>query len=206
MSARIADDTDKPVEREGVRERVGQRDRASRVVRCVKQHGRAAPNDLEPPGRRRHREPVADYVHVQSLLPAAEERFDRGQRHRCVVRLMCAVQRQHDLVVLPAEPAQRQQLSANRDRAVEDAEVQALARNRRLNLGDPPQQHLGYLDRLLGDDRDRPRLDDPALLKGDVDDRFAEVLLVVERDRRDDGHLPVDNIGRVPCSARGPPR
>jgi hypothetical protein len=53
----------------------------------------------------------------------------------------------------------------------------------------------------VGQHGDRVGLDDPGLLGGDRADVGAQVLGVVERDRRDDGDASVDHVGRVPRAA-----
>ena len=100
--------------------------------------------------------------------PDAEERLDRGERDDRVLRLVRAVQRQEHLVVRAAETLDRQHLPADRDPAVGDAELLALARDRRLDLDRPAQQRLERLGRLRGEDRRGARLDDPGLLGGDL--------------------------------------
>jgi hypothetical protein len=65
----------------------------------------------------------------------AEERLDRGERERRVLRLVRAEQRQEDLVVDAAEALQREHLAADRLVALDHAELAALAGDRRAHLG-----------------------------------------------------------------------
>ena len=83
----------------------------------------------------------------------AEERLDGGERHGGVVRLVRAVQRQEDLLVLPAEPAQGDQLPADGDLPRDDPELQPLAGHRRVHFDGLLQQHLRRVHRLLRQDR-----------------------------------------------------
>ena len=133
--------------------------------------------------RSRPASPARTHVHVEALLAAADEGLDRRQGDGRVVALVRAVQRQEQVVVVPAEPAHRQLLPADRDIAGEDAEVVALEGERGLDLPAALQQDLGDVGLLQPDDRDRAGLDDPALLGGDVLHRAAEEPLVVDRDR-----------------------
>ena len=80
-----------------------------------------------------------------------EERLDSSERAGRVVRHVGAVQRQEDLVVGAAHALQRQHLPADRDVPGEHAELQSLPSDRGLLLDRPPQQHLGCLQRLLGE-------------------------------------------------------
>ena len=110
-----------------------------------------------------------------------EERLDRGQRAGGVVRLVRAVQREeHVLVACRPSPRRRDQLAADGDVAVHDPELQPLAGHAGPDLAGPPQQHLGGLDRLLGEHRGRALLDDPGLLAGDRRDVVPEEALVVD--------------------------
>ena len=92
-------------------------------------------------------------------------------------------------------------LAADGDAALGDAELLALAGDHRLDLDGPAQQLLERLGRLRGEDRGRARLDDPGLLGGDLLDRGAEEVHVVQVDRRHDRDLAVDRVGRVPFAA-----
>ena len=55
------------------------------------------------------------------------------------------------------------------------AELEALPGHGRAHLGRAAQQHLGRLERLLGQDGDRAGLDDAGLLAGDLLDRVAQI-------------------------------
>ena len=96
------------------------------------QDRRRRANRLEPSGRTHLGERRANHVDVQCAARAsgAEERLDRGQRERCVLGLVRAVQRQEDLVVDAAQALQREQLAADGETPVEDAELQSLAGDR----------------------------------------------------------------------------
>jgi hypothetical protein len=115
-------------EGEGVGQRCDGGRHPVRVVRCVEQHGRARPHDLEPPGRGDPREALADEVRVEHALVApAEERLDGGERGSGVRRLVGAVQGQEDVVVAAAQALQGQQLPADGGVRSTDAELEALA-------------------------------------------------------------------------------
>ena len=83
-----------------------------------------------------------------------------------------------------------------------DAELQALAGHDRVDLDRAAQQHLGGLDRLLGQHAVRAGLDDPGLLAGDLgrpSSRGSAAWSIV--DRGDDGDLRVGDVGGVPGAA-----
>src|SRR5690606_13509336 len=132
---------------------------------------------------------------------AAGERLDGRQGRRGVARLVLAEQREEDLVVGPVEALQAELLPADGDVAAQDAVLDALARRRGADLHDPAQQHLGRLQRLLRQHRDRLRLDDPRLLPGDGLQRVAQVAGVVEADRGDHGDGAVRHVRGVPRAA-----
>ena len=194
-----AHDADQRRERErllqGVRGRLG----AVRVVRAVEHDGRAAPRDLEPAGRVHRREGLAYDLGVE--LVAAQERLHRGDRTGGVVRLVRTVQRQEDLVVLARQPAHRDDLAADAGQPAADAELEPLTGDGGPHLGGVQHQHLGHLERLLGEYGHRARLDDPGLLGRDRGRVVTEVCRVVDRDRRHDGDLPVGHVRGVPRAA-----
>ena len=82
-------------------------------------------------------------------LPPPRKRLDRREGDGGVVRLVLAVQRQEDVLVVAAEAPQRQQLAADRDAAVEHPELEPLAGDGRAHLGGPAQHHLGGRQLLL---------------------------------------------------------
>ena len=59
------------------------------------------------PGESTRRQPGPQHVDVERLLATAEERLDRRDRHRGVLRLVRAVQRQEEVGVLGGQAAQR---------------------------------------------------------------------------------------------------
>jgi hypothetical protein len=69
---------------------------------------------------------------------------------------MHAVQREEDVVVRPAEPLQRDELASDGDIAPHDAELDALPRDRGVDLDGAPEQHLGDLHLLLREDPRAP--------------------------------------------------
>ena len=113
------------------------------------------------------------------------------------MRLVLAVEREEHVLVRAAG-GERQQLTADRDLARRDAELETLAQRRHAHLGAAPEQDAGGVRRLVGEHGDGAGLDDPGLLRGDRGDVVPEEALVVERDRQDDGHLRVQHVGRVP--------
>jgi hypothetical protein len=138
-------------------------------------------------------------VGVEHLV--AEEGLDRGQRGGGVLRLVRAVERQEDLVVLRVQAAQGHHLPADRGDPRHDAVLEPLTDGRRLDLGAAAEQHLRGTGQLLGEDGGRTRLDDPGLLDRDLLDGVAEVARVVDRDRGDDGDDAVGDVGGVPDPA-----
>ena len=109
----------------------------------------------------------------------AEERLDGRQRGDGVLRLVGPEQRQEDLLVLPAQALQAHLLAADGDPPLQHAELGALPRDDRLDLDRPADQRVERAGLLVGQHRDRVRLDDPGLLAGDGGHVGAEVLGVV---------------------------
>src|SRR5690606_39515314 len=147
------------------------------------------------------RERVANHVDLQlSVLARAEERLDRGQRQRGVVRLVLAVHGQQNLVVHAAEALQLQHLAADGDLALHHTELLPGAGDRGIHLDGPFQQHTHDVRVLFADDRHRPRLDHPGLLRGDRLEVLPEVVGVVQADRGDRGDLGVGHRRGVPTA------
>ena len=94
---------------------------------------------------------------VGERVVAADERLDRRQRRRGVLRLVCAVEREEQLVVLPPQAAEADRLAAHRRHPGHDAELDALAYDGGADLRRAAQQHRGDLDRLLREHRDGRR-------------------------------------------------
>ena len=88
------------------------------------------PMSWRRPGRRDASEPLDHDILSERAGAVAQERFDRGDRHRGVLRLVVAVQRQVDALVPACTPADVEQLAADGDGRRFDGEV-ALARRRR---------------------------------------------------------------------------
>jgi hypothetical protein len=113
-----------------------------------------------------------------------------------------AVQRQEDVVDRPAGRVDPDQLSADGQLPVQDPELDALPVHERADLGAALQQDLRRLDRLTGQDRLRAGLDDARLLGGDLGQRVAQQVRVVDVDRRHHGHVRVRDVGGVPGAAQ----
>ena len=132
-------------------------------------------------------EALADRLDVELPVGAgAEERLDRGERHRRVLRLVRAVQRQEDLVVVAAQALQGQHLAADGERS--GAARRTRAPSRAIVAPTSAQRSSSGRGGLLGLRRGDHRgalVDDAGLGPGDVLDRVAEPLGVVEPDRRD---------------------
>ena len=111
------------------------------------------------------------------------------------------MQRQEDLRVRATERLQRDQLAADGDLPLPDLDVDALAHHARALLRRRCQDHALDVLLLCGQHQRRAVLDDPGLHRRDVEQRVAEVALVVHRDRRDDRDLAVRDVGRVPQTA-----
>ena len=148
------------------------------------------------PGTVTAAKPVARDVGVEPLEP--EERLHRGEREAGVRGLVGPVQRDEDVLDGPLGPVQPHQLAVDGELAAEDAEVDALALRQRADLGAPLEQDLRGLQRLARQDRVRAGLDDPGLLAGDLGDRGAQQVGVVEVDRGDDGDAGVRDVRGVP--------
>ena len=123
---------------------------------------------------------------------------------------MRAEERQEHVVVHAAGTLERQHLPADRGLALQHAELDALARHGRVHLDAAAQQDLGGLERLVREHDRGAVLDDPGLLAGDRRDVGAEVLGVVEVDRRArrrPGRRPRSWRPRCrPCRSRRPRR
>ena len=117
------------------------------------------------------------------------------------MRLVGAVQRQEQVLVVATETADGDLLAANGDLTCEQPEVVALERHSGTDLFPPIEEDLCDVRLLRPDDGNRVGLDDPRLLGGDVDDVVAEEVLVVERDRGDHGNRAVRDVRRVPAPA-----
>ena len=116
----------------------------------------------------------------------ADERLHGGQREHRVLRLVGAVQREEELVVLAAQPAQRHHLAAHGGDAVLDPEVDALAQDAwRRPRAARSASTASTSSACSAHDDLRAGLDDPGLLDGDLGGAGAEVARVVDRDRRD---------------------
>ena len=144
-----------------------------------------------------------------SIRTGTEERFYGSERERGVARLMLTVKGEEDVGVHTAQALKFELLSAHRDLASKHLELRAFTSDRGLHLDSTPQQYLHDFGSLLGDDRDGVHrnqvlaalLDDPGLLLRDPGQVGAQVLGVIEADRRDHRNLPVDHVGGVPASA-----
>ena len=125
------------------------------------------------------------------------------------MRLVLAVQREEHLGVDAAEALQLEQLAADGDLAAQHRELRALAGHRGIGPNRLRREDFHRLGHLLADDRDGVGArapssacdDDARLLAGDLGDGVAEVLGVVDADRRDDRDGRVDDVGGVPAAA-----
>ena len=197
---------------------VGQRLRqgrgARRIVGGIDEYRWGAAHPLQPAGARRVREALPHGVDVELTVRARpEEGLDRGERDQRVVGLMFAVQRQEDLGVDAAESLQFEQLTPDGDLAAQHRELRVLPGHRGVGSECFCENDFHRLGRLLSDDGDRAEvglggdrilgvpLDDAGLLRGDLGDGVAEVVGVVDADRRDDRDGCVDDVGGVPPAA-----
>jgi hypothetical protein len=92
-------------------------------------------------------------------------------------------------------------LTTHRLLAAEHAELHALPRHRGAHLDRVPEQDLGGGERLLRQHRGRAGLDDTGLLPRDLLQRVAEQPGVIDRDRGDDRHHAVGDVGAVEPAA-----
>ena len=161
---------------------------------------------FEPPGRAHGGERAAHDVDVEraAVGVGAEERLDRGQR----ARPRSAPGARRAAAGRPRRTRRRGPAgSATGRRRRRGGRATPNSRPSRATRGLAPRRarrssSVGGVGGLGGEDRDGVRLDDPGLLGGDLDDGVAEVLGVVEADRRDDRDLGVDDVGVVPRAAQ----
>ena len=188
----------------------GESTRTVGIVGGVEKDRRRTPNTFEATGIDDRGEPVADCVLIQlSIRTGAEERFDGSERERGVARLMLTVKGEEDVGVHTTQALKFELLSTYRDLASKHLELRAFTRDRGLDLDCSAQQYLHDFGSLLGDDRDGVHrnqvlaalLDDPGLLLRDSGQVGAQVLGVIEADRRDHRDLSVDYVRGVPASA-----
>lgn len=112
--------------------------------------------------------------------------------------LVSAVQRQVLLGVLPRQATDREQLAADGELLLGETELLALERDGRVALRRHATQHLGRLRGLLGGHHGRALLDDAGLDLGDLGDRAAETVGVVDVDRREHRDVAVGGVRGVP--------
>ena len=151
------------------RDRGGGGLRARRVVRGVQDDGRRAADDLEAAGRGDGGEAGADDVDVEPAALAGGRRRRTPRPRRARTAALCAwwapCSGRNTSSYSPREAAQRRAAGRRRRPCADiDAELQALAGDRRVHLDGPAQQHLGGVDRLLGEHAVATRLEDPGLL------------------------------------------
>ncbi|HTE63771.1 MAG TPA: Mur ligase family protein, partial [Solirubrobacteraceae bacterium] len=103
-----------------------------------------------------------------------QERLDRGDGDRRVLRLVIPVQREVDAVVPTGPAPDVDQLPADRDRGGLDREIHHLDRDVRLELCGGGAQLIDDLDRLHRRHDRCGRLDDAGLRAGDLLHRVAE--------------------------------
>ena len=137
-----------------------------------------------------------------ALCRAADERLDGGDRERGVEALVPAVQRQVLVVVGAGEPAHRDQLPADGEPLLGERELLALERDRRAAW---PRRRRAARASAAGscraDTTAAPSLMIPAFTVGDLGDRLAEPVGVVDVDRREHRDVAVGGVGRVPRAA-----
>ena len=176
LSPHHADHADSRRKRELLVERVGQRAARPCGLCAASTHdasARVRTRSSRPGERHRRERPRGRPRRRAAAVGAgAEERLDRGQRQRRVLRLVRAVQRQEDLVVRAAEALQRQQLPADRDVAAQHAEL-ACPRGRPCasTSAHRSSSTSATSGGCCGEHRDRARLDDAGLLPRDVRER-----------------------------------
>ena len=117
LSARTPSTTPHSSKSNDSRERRGQGSRAVRVVRGIDEHRRRDADELQAPGRDHLCEALCQDVAGDRLRSSADQRLDRGDRERGVLRLVAAVQRQVLVVVDAGETPHRDELT-RRPRAV----------------------------------------------------------------------------------------
>ena len=83
------------------------------VVRDIDKHRGGAPYYFQSPRDGDIRETFPHNVDVEDALAPAKKPLDRHQGATCIVCLVCAVQRQVDLLILPTQSPQRELLTAH---------------------------------------------------------------------------------------------
>ena len=101
----------------------------------------------------------------------------------------------------PRESADGQQLSADRELLLGESELLALERDGRVALGGDAAQHLRGFGGLLGRDDRGALLDDAGLDLGDLGDRAAEPVRVIDVDRGEHRDVAVGRVRGVPLPA-----
>ena len=172
-----------------------QRLRAGDVVRTVEQYERSAPHDLEPSGRPHLRERFDDSLGVERRV---EKGFDRGQRGRGVVGLVCAVERDQYVGIRTVRRVQLAQPTTVCEHVLAHAEVGAALHdaNRRAVGEDRDEVGIG-----LAEHEHRLRLHDAGFLRGDLLTRRPEVLDVIDGNVRDNRDARLETVRRVPRPA-----
>src|SRR5665647_2069627 len=117
------------------------------------------------------------------MLATTDKRLDGRKRHRGVVSLVRAVQRDEKVVIVTTQAAYGELLAADRKLAAQDAELVALKGRRRADLLGSRNKDLRDLGLLQPADHHRTGLDDASFLCGDAFQRRPQETLVVNRDR-----------------------
>ena len=184
------DHADQPAEAERLGDRLGGGARARRVVRGVQHDGRAAPHDLQPARARSPRRTPRGRCRCRACAGVLRRRRRRTPRRRRAPPPRCAPGGRRAAGGRPPSysPPRPRSVSSCPPTAIspgDDPELHALAGDRGVHLDGLLQQHLGGVDRLLGEDDGGVLLDDPGLLDGDLAGRAAEPVGVVQRDGGD---------------------
>src|SRR5690606_1133364 len=179
-------------------ERAVQRREAPGAVRPIEHHKRLAGDYLHAAGSGEAGDRLPDRLLVE---PPPQQCFHRRHGNGGVVRLVTAVHRQQQVGVVGLGAVDVHVPAANGGPGV-DGEVPSVGT---VFDAEVAGGGGGDLDDGLGEvpgDEDRPGPGDGELLDGDLLDRRAQVLGVLEVDPGEDGHVGVDDVGGVQATAQ----
>ena len=144
-------------------------------------------------------EALLDDATVQAA--AAHEGLNGHERRRRVMRLILPKQRDEHVLVDRGRRADGDHLAADPHLTIHDLEVAALDAGDRVDGARLLEEDVEDFLLLSHDDDDLAGLNDACLFVGDLLDRGAEPLRVIQGDRRDDGDACVDDVRGVPAPA-----
>ena len=177
------------------RQRIG----SLRVVSAIHHQQRITAQNLHPPrrgdGRRRFSDP-------RLIEGATEESLDRGHRSGKIVHLMPAEESQLDVGVLLINGTEVEQPPTVGEPLVAHIEVSTPREPSRLEFKRSAFCHYKRFGRQVARHQHCTLIQNRQLLGRDLADRVAEVRGVFETDRRHDGNVRPNCIGRIEPTAQ----